>query len=359
MDVTNILLYPFTKSVEYLVENFAQESKYKIKAAVGFKGGGYKGYRVKRGMEVISVSEAFEERMKECDALLPLLDVEKQAEAAPFSVNKTREQIVIERVKLAISMGKKVVLIEGAAFSDRIRNLVPKELREELNVDVKFPDEYIPMHIFELGIPVVYVFSAIESSMRGKFAINIQKALSERGYKVSVVSEDNKDILVGVDIIGTHYKKEKFSLTEKIIYVNNYLKKMELEQQPDVIVVNIPGGSTPYSTKAPLDFGETLFRYLRAVPPDYAILCLPQNFQSGEVDTREWKKYYQAEFGVDVNDIFVESDILNTKETELSMNPKYTYLDDVECIREETEQINNLADKIINELITYGEIMVC
>lgn len=62
--------------------------------------------------------------------------------------------------------------------------------------------------------------------------------------------------------------------SEKIICYNQYLKYIEENEKPEVIVVGIPGELLPLTKQKPGNFGIIAYEILNAVDPDFTILSL-------------------------------------------------------------------------------------
>lgn len=81
------------------------------------------------------------------------------------------------------------------------------------------------------------------------------------------------------ELFGGHsYPKfmysKKISETTKIILFNNYIKQIEQNEKPDLIVIGIPGSVFPYNNEINNYFGIQPFMVSRAVQADGVVCCL-------------------------------------------------------------------------------------
>jgi peptide maturation system protein (TIGR04066 family) len=89
--------------------------------------------------------------------------------------------------------------------------------------------------------------------------------------------------------------------TKKIILFNNYIKKIEIEEQPDIIVIGIPGGLMPFNKEFYNNFGIFAFEISQAIFPDIAIFStlygdyLPIYFEKISLSIR-YKLGFEVDF---------------------------------------------------------------
>lgn len=93
---------------------------------------------------------------------------------------------------------------------------------------------------------------------------------------------------------------DSISEKEKILGFNQWIKQIEKEEHPDVIIIGVPGGIMPYSERFPEYFGITMYEVMQAVKPDILIMsCLYEEYLDKYfLNMAESIKY---KFGVEVD----------------------------------------------------------
>ena len=72
--------------------------------------------------------------------------------------------------------------------------------------------------------------------------------------------------------------------SEKIYLFNSYVKQIEDKENPDIIIIGVPGGVMPYDADHPNGFGIVNYLVSNALNVDYALLSLSYN----EYDESFW-----------------------------------------------------------------------
>ena len=52
---------------------------------------------------------------------------------------------------------------------------------------------------------------------------------------------------------------------EKILAFQGYIRNIEKDEEPDIIIIGVPGGMMPFNEKFPGNFGITLYEVMLAV----------------------------------------------------------------------------------------------
>lgn len=182
--------------------------------------------------------------------------------------------IIYPKIVKAIENYKEVIV--GRKLSDDEQRLVDNlpviSLRGETDryqqlkrVDIKNAS------LVKINVPVIAVFGV--GQYTGKFSIQmyLRKYFMKEGYKVSQIGSRND-----CELYGVHpFPRELFdSGKESIILFNHYVKSIELEEKPDVLILGIPDAIMPINDEFPCDFGVLPFEVFNAVKPDVGICTL-------------------------------------------------------------------------------------
>lgn len=183
-------------------------------------------------------------------------------------------------------------LYKAIAAKKRIINLIPlesekfekiKETCDENNVHFEhyvnscdFNLEAINSEegILNINVPVIMILGL--SSETGKFStqLEIKTNLEKMGYKVCLIGSRSYCEFLNFHSFPNFMSQSNYTESEKIYLFNRYIKDLEKIENPDVIVISVPGGIVPYDQKINNNFGITSFLVSQALTPDASVLCL-------------------------------------------------------------------------------------
>ena len=126
-----------------------------------------------------------------------------------------------------------------------------------------------------IQIPIIGVGAMVAEYDTAEIITNLKNYLSSE-MKVSCVYAHSLLNAYGMNCINEN-DLEKRSFEEKIFFVNWYLNEVIEQENPDVLLVQIPGGLMQINSKYLNGGGEYPFIYSQAVSFDYVICSLPIN----------------------------------------------------------------------------------
>ncbi|GGF94574.1 hypothetical protein GCM10010912_44410 [Paenibacillus albidus] len=214
---------------------------------------------------------------KDFDALLSIVDTVIFTEVDSYI---DFEWSLYPKIKMAIDAHKKIINL--APLSPQIReelriNSIENEVLFEdysNNPDSTIDEINCREGILNINTPVIVVMGLSNSTGKFTTQINIKKQLEESGYKISMIGSRSYCEFLGYHSFPNFMTERKFDDVEKIFLFNKYIKNIEKSENPDVIVICIPGGIVPYDNKIHNNFGITAFLVSQAVVPDASVLCL-------------------------------------------------------------------------------------
>lgn len=128
--------------------------------------------------------------------------------------------------------------------------------------------------LYELNTPVIFVLGISERTQKFHIQLALREYIQGLGYKVSQVGSRSYCELLGFRSFPQFMYDNSFSESQKIILFNRYIKSIEIKEEPDVIIIGIPGGTMPFDNKFTNRFGMTAYEVSRAVTPDAAIFSI-------------------------------------------------------------------------------------
>lgn len=187
------------------------------------------------------------------------------------------EKIILPKMKEAIEANKEIVCTIEVQdkFKEEINNMCKnkdinfKYYGKEKILNLKpIENEYI----FDINVPIMGILGATERT--GKF--NIQLALREKlinqGYKVSQIGTKHYSEIFGFHSFPGFMMSPNISESNKIMLFNHYVKKIEIEENPDIILIGVPGGTMTYNNKYTNRFGILAFEVCNAVQFDSTVV---------------------------------------------------------------------------------------
>lgn len=125
----------------------------------------------------------------------------------------------------------------------------------------------------EIDTPIVLICGLMPDLNKFDIQLMTVSALKNLGCKVSWIGSKQYMNLLGFHSFSEYsiYSSGKFD----VLAFNRYISDIERLEQPDVIVIGIPGGVMAYSQIITNDFGIESYCVFNAIQPDYVMLCLP------------------------------------------------------------------------------------
>lgn len=368
-----LIVFPFDNEFSPVLRHMNLLENYKITALVTPKGWGFgskDACLVDGGNPTgLEVSSDFESNLEHCDTVLfsdyrKLLDFSKS---------------VFPKIIMAIEHKRNIICTS------------PLEEQQKKQLDdlcqksgVYFKHYYIettPISsisqqiILEINTPIICIAGICEKT--NKF--NVQLALRDRflkeGYKVSQVGSKSWCELLGFHSFPSFMYSSSILESDKVVMFNRYIKNIENEEKPDVIILGIPGGTIPFNNFLTNRFGILAYMVSQAIVPDAVILCtLYEELASDYYG--ELAKSMRYKFGFEVDaysisntkfdwDSYIGQPLIGKKFEiftigSLDVDSKIESLKDCNMqfynVLNEKDR-NKMSEHIINKLIDYGTVV--
>lgn len=267
------VLYPFKREdISYLLSQEKIYHDYTISDVVAPRGSGLCGKdishadcRDKLGM---LVKENLDECLKNVDALLITSGGDKLYNADIEEVIEkalTYKKDIICNVRLGHSLQKEIRQSCRQSGKTFIYGL-----EEKIRWQETFAKEW-----HQMKTPVVFVTSILADANNMELMIKVKQELCRQGYKVTVVGVKPELQMYGGIYSGVMDALARGNLVENSVpttikFLNHFFKCVEIQETPDLIMVDVPGGliETP---RFPNESGVFAYLLTRAVQADYAI----------------------------------------------------------------------------------------
>lgn len=212
----------------------------------------------------------------------------------------------------------------------------------------------------KIGTPVVMVCGISPMTQKFELQLYLRKYFMQNKYSVSQIGSKVTSGLFGFCSISPYIFSCNTTEVQKIHTVNNIIKKIEEDEQPDVIIIGVPGGILPLTGKHHFGYGIYAYEILNAVCPDFVILSLPNGEYKDEFyeDMNRMSKY---KFGMDIDAFFISS-YTPVSNSVITWNLEFAYTKEnknssslYKVFSDSSLQDDKLFREIENKLLMYGK----
>ena len=177
----------------------------------------------------------------------------------------------------------------------------------QLHSDIDMIDKTIE----KIPAPIILVLGAGERCCKFDVQLALREALHRNKYTVTQVGSKSY-----CEFFGFHSFPDfmmdygKYPEQEKIVGFNKYIRQLYMSENPDVIIIGVPGGAFPFDDYFHNDFGLINYYVSNAIVPDYVI------YNSLYVDAfpeylKDVKNRLYHKFDYEVDQVFVSNYALN------------------------------------------------
>ncbi len=215
----------------------------------------------------ISISSDFEGLMPACDTVM-------------FSESDRKldfEGDILPKVVTAAEQGKDIVFLADLE-DENIEALEETCLKFKVKLkffssmgDGFFNRDYDYCKLRKINTPVVFVTGVYEKTHKFEIQLSLRDAFINAGYRVSQVGTRNYCEMLGFHSFPQIMYNSCWSERTKILAFNHYIKDMENTEQPDIIIIGIPGGVMRLNESFAGRFGITAYEISQAVSADAVV----------------------------------------------------------------------------------------
>lgn len=341
-------IYPYSNSFSAYLNHIRSCQALSVLAAVipgrWGEGIGDAGY-INDGEKIgIPVSCDVSRWLKECDTII-WANYE-------FYENDSFRQKVVDFMRKAVLNGKNIICFERLSIEE-MQDFQLCAKRSGATFAHETDKNYIEYDkaLEEINIPVLTVLGMAENCSKFETELGIYRALTNRGYKVSLVSSKNNAELLGVKSFPSFMFSSNYGEIEKIKLFSSFIHQVIHEDNPDVIVLGVPGGLIPFNNLHNMHYGITAYEILSIIKPDYNIVNVWTDYLVDGVinDLLSICKYRH---GIALNAIGVSNiSIYNDHSTIGRKNLEYNVYDSKTVDKAITREMpNHIGLKMINVL---------
>lgn len=351
------LVYPYDENFEPVIKygNFVEEIEItEVLSPVGW------GLQNKKIGENISIKTNINEiDWKQIDTLL-LIDTVR--------MNIQTDEI-LEVVKSSVKYVKNVVLnrdIDEKLYVylvDICKNEKVRLIDVRVQTQLQASDNN---QLKSINTPIIVVAGMGECCNKLEVQMFLKKYLNKLDYNVCVVSSRKNTEIVGVHSFPSFMYGNQMEESKKIIGFNHYIKKLEIEEKPDIILIGIPGSIMPITEKHSEYFGIFAFEVFNAIKSDMLLFCIHNNIYTNEY-FEELKKLCKYRYQTEIDAIIVSNYSYDSLSLQTEGNLKYLSFEDEEVEKGiisypddvySRNTYKKLAEKVITTLSEYADFQV-
>lgn len=331
--MNKIAIFPYDEDFSPFLINADSISDMEIKRVFSVQGWGYIGKSVCAGaVEKLEVENLFDIQEDNTYDVLAIVESEHILE----------ESLLYKAVEFVAQKGKNIWIFKKLTIEQykKLKDICHKYstvIHDFLNLEKQKPQFGEEEIIYDIGVPVIAVAGMGEKTNKAKLQVDIYSCLCQDGYKAIWVSSRIEAFMFGGQGFPHFMYGNAFTEKKKILLYNHYLKWLEQTEQPDVILIGIPGGIMPDSKKQVGNFGITAFEILNAIVPDYFIMSL-YCCELGKKYLDELQKIMKYKFNAEI-DCFYVSD---TEQDAYSLNK----ITPVEYVQLESSVVQRVVEGI-------------
>ena len=323
----------------------------------------------KGGNTGIVVEEEFSKALTFCDTVI-FTETEMEFEF---------EKLVYPKIQEAVRNDKNIILLRNVdkktyddldelcnTYNVKFRYCHTKVwIKEELE-----PKDLRAHVIHNIDTPVVFVLGDGERTCKFETQLVLRKFFKDQGYKVSQIGSRAYCELLGFHSIPTFMFEPRYEM-EKIYLFNQFIKKIELTEKPDVILIGIPGAIMSLNGSNATNCGITAYEISNAVSSDVALFCMYYSNWSTEY-YKELQQVVKHKLGFDVQNFVLSNTKLDWMGINEGKNKLKFFTINNSKVESQSKELNaneipayNIYDKedaeelcgnVLDKLASYAEI---
>ena len=266
--MNKLLIYPFTKEMCPIIRHRDMLKEYELSAVIPQNGFAWE------GKDICELDGG-----EPTDFLLGSSFLKELEYCAAVFLNANKEELKSE---------------EYTEYITLIENSSKDVLNPSTSIILEKHDLHINQKLKEIPVPVVMVMGLGENCQKFDIQLGIRAAFQREGYRVSQFGTKEYSYLFGFDMLPN---VPETPLWEKVYLYNGLFRETYEREKPDVMIIGVPGGIMPITSRFHERFGETALSVSYAARPDIAVLSYYFSLPTQEYFDL-YKQFMRFRFGV-------------------------------------------------------------
>ena len=190
----------------------------------------------------------------------------------------------------------------------------------EANVEVKQFQK-----LYSINTPTVFIGETVNGLEGYDVMLCLTEQFKKEGYKVSAIGDKCYSEFMGLRKMPRFIYKSPTCLDNLVYDFNKLVKDMEIQEQPDIIFIQLPGAIMKFNNEMPNGFGIMPYLLSQAVNADAIILCMPFD----EVDIKYFDMLNDVcmhHLGIELCGVDMSNSLLDVPSSKQAMKPSYLQL---------------------------------
>lgn len=198
------------------------------------------------------------------------------------AVEKLEWDVVIGVIEKYCKMGVGVLLMGVQIIKQQIQEIcasynVPCKTNDELPfaskmIDYKNMEYSLTQQTIET--PIVSVAGVVPVTQKYQIQLDLLNNFKKDGYKVTLIGTGCLNELMGSYSVDNVLFCRNLSEAHRIHYFNNFIKEIEKQEEPDLIIIGIDDPLLSLSSRHPFNYGIYASELYSAFTPDVSIIAL-------------------------------------------------------------------------------------
>lgn len=213
----------------------------------------------------------------------------------------TKDTIYRQFIHMVHQAGKRVVAT---------RELVAKFKELEEIEQIKGP-EWDTSYLYEevtIDKPIIMVAGAGENCEKSEVQLQLADFFEKQGYRPSLIQSNSIGKLFDTYLLPEFIWNDEIAFKNKVKQLLTYVKNIEKTDNPDVIIIGVPGASTKFNKYIDCGYGYLQYLLFTAIRPDAMILSL----FCGDYSEEQYellKNIYKFRFNSDVKYFHISKNV--------------------------------------------------
>lgn len=161
--------------------------------------------------------------------------------------------------------------------------------------------------------PIVFVGELAEKSQGYEVFCNLLNAFTRIGVNVSGISAEPATALFRHHFIDL--SQVNSTPAYHVYCINKYIKELEKQENPSLILINLPMPMIKFDEDIHYDFGVSAYMISQAIEPAYFIACSPFGFFSSDF----WSglsQNFESKFGYPINIVHMSNKAIDSSNSD-------------------------------------------
>lgn len=262
-----VLVYPFDRKFAPCIRYQTLLEQYEICRIVSPPGWGLSGKDagiIDGGSELgLIIQDNFSEMLNYCDTVF-LVDSYNTIDF---------ESLIQPKINEAIKAKKNIVSLIPIVGIDEMHVDKKNYLRTTFCQQKSYTYQN-PKELAKIFTPIIAVIGLASQTNKFNTQLALRKEIQELGYKVSQIGSRRYCEIFGFHSFPDFIYNASIPETEKVKSFNRFIKEIENQERPDVIILGIPGGIMSFNDQIHFDFGILSFEIFQSIHVDTIVLNL-------------------------------------------------------------------------------------